>query len=114
MGLRASPHKWNLLSLYSVTLIMRASFYISIAVIQSLSYMNGGLHEYEIAWILIIYPIAEMTSVSFIGSYSDKIGRKPIFIASIFVTGAAAYLFAIAPNVMFLYILSAVFGVGAS
>jgi MFS family permease len=114
MGLRASEHTGNLLALYFVTIIMRASFYISIAVIQSLNYMNGGLHEWEIAAVLVVYPLAELTSVSFFGSYSDKIGRRPILIVSLFITAASAYLFAIAPTAAILIVFSAVFGIGAA
>ncbi len=114
MGLRASKHTGNLLSLYFVTIVMRASFYISIAVIQSLNYMNGGLHEWEIAAVMVVYPLAELISVSFFGSYSDKIGRRPILIASLFITAASAYLFAIAPTAAILIAFSAVFGIGAA
>jgi DHA1 family multidrug resistance protein-like MFS transporter len=114
MGLRASEHTGNLLSLYFVTIIMRASFYISIAVIQSLSYMGGGLHEWEIAAVMVVYPLAELTSVSFFGSYSDKIGRRPILISSLFITAVSAYLFAIAPTAAILIAFSAVFGIGAA
>ena len=114
MGLRASEHTGNLLALYFVTIIMRASFYISIAVIQNLNYMNGGLHEWEIAAVMVVYPLAELTSVSFFGSYSDKIGRRPILIASLFITAASAYLFAIAPTAAILIAFSAVFGIGAA
>ncbi|MGY5862279.1 MAG: MFS transporter [Candidatus Thorarchaeota archaeon] len=114
MGLRASKHTGNLLALYFVTIIMRASFYISIAVIQNLNFMSGGLHEWEIAAVMIVYPLAELTSVSFFGSYSDKIGRRPILIASLFITAASAYLFAIAPTAAILIAFSAVFGIGAA
>ncbi len=114
MGLRASEYTGNLLALYFVTIIMRASFYISIAVIQSLNYMGGGIHEWEIAAVMVVYPLAELTSVSFFGSYSDKIGRRPILIASLFITAASAYLFAIAPTAAILIAFSAVFGIGAA
>ncbi|MHA2161934.1 MAG: MFS transporter [Candidatus Thorarchaeota archaeon] len=114
MGLRASGHALNLMALYLVTLIMRASFYLSIAVIQDPTYMGTGLTVLEIGAVLIIYPLAELISVSFFGSYSDKIGRRPILIASLFITGISAFLFAIAPSVIFLLIFSAVFGIGAA
>jgi len=114
MGLRASEHTGNLLILYFVTIIMRASFYISIAVIQSLNYMDGGLHEWEIAAVMVVYPLAELTSVSFFGSYSDKIGRRPILISSLFITAVSAYLFAIAPTAAILIAFSAFFGIGAA
>jgi MFS family permease len=114
MGLRASGHFWNIMAMYGVTMIMRASFYISIAVIGSSSYMGSGLQTLEITAVLLVYPVAELTSVSFFGSYSDKIGRKPIFVASLFITSLSALLFAIANSVYILLVFSAVFGLGAA
>jgi MFS family permease len=114
MGLRASGHFWNIMAMYAVTMIMRASFYISIAVIQSNSYMNGSLQTLEKTSVMLVYPIAELTSVSFFGSYSDKIGRKPIFVASLFITASAAALFAVANSFLVLLVFSAVFGLGAA
>ncbi|MHA2378793.1 MAG: MFS transporter [Candidatus Thorarchaeota archaeon] len=113
MGLRASEHRLTLIALYLVTLIMRASFYVTIAVIQSHSYL-GGLNEWEVAAVLIVYPVTELATVSFFGSYSDKIGRKPILIASLFVTSAAAFLFSVAPTAAFLLPFAAIFGLGAA
>lgn len=100
--------------LYLVTLIMRASFYITIAVISSNAYMNGVLQGWGVAVILAIYPISELSTVSFFGSYSDKIGRKPIFVASLFVTALAAFLFGIATFEFLAYLLAVLFGVGAA
>ncbi len=114
MGLRASGHFWNLMAMYAVTMIMRASFYVSIAVVQSSSYMGGVLGTLEIAAVLIVYPVFELTSVSFFGSYSDKIGRKPIFVMSLFLTGSAAFLFSVANSFLVLLVFSAVFGLGAA
>lgn len=114
MGLRASGHFWNLMAMYAVTMIMRSSFYVSIAVVQSSSYMGGVLGTLDIAAVLIVYPVAELTSVSFFGSYSDKIGRKPIFVLSLFLTGLAAFLFSVANSLLVLLVFSAVFGLGAA
>ncbi len=114
MGLRKSGHALTLIMLYMVTLIMRASFYITIAVISSDVYMNGDLVGWGVAIVLAIYPIAELSTVSFFGSYSDKIGRKPIFVASLFVTGLAAFLFGIATFEFLAYILAVLFGIGAA
>jgi MFS family permease len=102
-----------LIALYFVTMIMRASFYVTIAVIQSHSYL-GGLTEWEVAAVLIVYPVTELATVSFFGSYSDKVGRKPILIASLFITGAAAFLFSVAPTAAFLLPFAAIFGLGAA
>ena len=68
MGLRASPYKFTLISLYFVTMIMRASFYVTIAVISSSHYMSGALVGWGVAIVLAIYPISELTTVSFFGS----------------------------------------------
>ena len=114
MGLRASKHTGNLLALYSITIVMRASFFISVAVTQSLSFMGGGLHEWEIAAVMIVDNLVELALASFFGSYGDKIGRRPILIASLFITATAAYLFAIAPTAAILIVFSAVFGIGAA
>ncbi|MHA1480934.1 MAG: MFS transporter, partial [Candidatus Thorarchaeota archaeon] len=114
MGLRASEHKKSLIILYFVTLVMRASFYLTIAVIQSSGYMGGILEGWEPALVLVIYPLVELSTVSFFGAKSDKIGRKPILVMSLFLTSIAAFLFAIAPAAIFLFIFAAVFGLGVA
>ncbi len=114
MGLRKSGHFLTMMMLYLVTLIMRASFYVTIAVISSSAYMSGALVGWGVAVVLAIYPIAELSSVSFFGSYSDKIGRKPIFVASLFMTGLAAFLFGIATFEFLAYLLAVLFGLGAA
>jgi MFS family permease len=114
MGLRKSGHFLTLSMLYFVTLIMRASFYVTIAVISSNAYLGGVLSGWGVAAILAIYPLAELSTVSFFGSYSDKIGRKPIFVASLFLTGLAAFLFGIATFEFLAYILAVLFGIGAA
>jgi MFS family permease len=93
---------------------MRASFYVTIAVISSNAYMSGVLQGWGVTLVLIIYPVAELSTVSFFGSYSDKIGRKPIFVASLFITGLAAFLFGIASFEFLAYILAVLFGIGAA
>ena len=93
---------------------MRASFYVTIAVISSSHYMSGVLIGWGVAIVLAIYPISELTTVSFFGSYSDKIGRKPILVFSLFITASAAILFALSgiPELAFLFAI--LFGIGAA
>jgi DHA1 family multidrug resistance protein-like MFS transporter len=114
MGLRKSGHALTLIMLYLITLIMRASFYVTIAVISSGVYMGGALAGWGVAIVLAIYPLAELSTVSFFGSYSDKIGRKPILAASLFITAAAAFLFGIATIDIIAFILAGLFGIGAA
>ena len=63
MGLRKSGHFLTLMMLYFVTLIMRASFYVTIAVISSIEYMGGILQGWGVTIILIIYPLAELSNL---------------------------------------------------
>ena len=114
MGLRKSGHALTLIMLYLVTLIMRASFYVTIAVISSAVYMEGALVGWGVAVVLVIYPITELSTVSFFGSYSDKIGRKPILAASLFITAAAAFLFGVAHVEILAFIFAGLFGIGAA
>lgn len=111
MGLRASKHKVTLLILYLVTFVMRASFYLTIAVIQSSTYMGGAVEGWEAAAVLILYPIAELSTVSFFGSWSDKVGRKPIQVASLFVTAVTALLFALNTIPVLVLLFGVVFGI---
>ncbi len=114
MGLRQSGHALTLIMLYFVTLIMRASFYVTIAVISSEVYMGGALVGWGVAVVLAIYPLAELSTVSFFGSYSDKIGRKPILAASLFITATAAFLFGVAHVEILAFIFAGLFGIGAA
>lgn len=90
---------------------MRASFYMTIAVIQSESYMGGAVASWEAAAVLIVYPIAELSTVSFFGSYSDKVGRKPIQVASLFVTGITALFFALNTITILIVLFGVIFGI---
>jgi MFS family permease len=114
MGLRKSGHALTLIMLYLVTLIMRAAFYLTIAVVSSSAYMDGALVGWGVAVILAIYPLVELSTVSFFGSYSDKIGRKPILTTSLFVTALAAFLFGVSTLEVIAFILAGLFGIGAA
>ncbi len=111
MGLRASEHRGTIIILYFVTVVMRACFFITLAVIQSQTYMGGALEGWEPSAVMIIYPIAELSTVSIFGSYSDKIGRKPILVASLFVTSITSLVFALNTIPLLLLPLALVFGV---
>lgn len=100
--------------LYLVTMIMRAAFYATIAVIQDSAYMGGLMSDWGVAIVLTVYPLTELSTVSIFGSYSDKVGRKPILVFSLFVTALAAFLFGIASIEFITFLLAALFGIGAA
>ncbi len=95
-------------------MLMRASFYITIAVIQSNQYLGGAMNTWDVAIVIAVYPLVELGSVSFFGSYSDKIGRRPVFITSLLLTSCAAFLFAVTPDKVWTPLFAAVFGLGAA
>ncbi len=105
-------YAFNLFTLYVITFLMRASFYVSIATVGSPRY-SGELSETELGFILALYPVAELISVSFFGALTDKIGRKPVLMFSLVTMLSAAFLFSILP-IHFLVIASIVFGIGAA
>ncbi|MEM2143082.1 MAG: MFS transporter, partial [Candidatus Thorarchaeota archaeon] len=114
MGLRASGHAKTLIMLYVVTLVMRAAFYATIASVQNSSYLGGAVSTWDVAVIMMIYPLSELASVSFFGSYSDKIGRRPVLITSLLLTSCATLLFATATSPVFTYGYAVIFGLGAA
>ncbi len=114
MGLRKSGHALTLIMLYLVTMIMRAAFYATIAVIQDSAYMGGMMSDWGVAIVLTVYPLTELSTVSLFGSYSDKIGRKPILVFSLFATALAAFLFGVASLEFITFLLAALFGIGAA
>jgi len=76
--------------------------------------MGGALAGWGVAVVLAIYPITELSTVSFFGSYSDKIGRKPILAFSLFITALTAFLFGVAHIEILAFIFAGLFGIGAA
>jgi len=54
--------------------------------------------------LFAVYAVFSFLSAPLIGALSDKIGRKVMLITSIFSTAAGWFVFAAAPNVLFLYL----------
>ncbi len=69
---------------------------------------------WEAAAVLIVYPLAELSTVSIFGSYSDKIGRKPILVASLIMTAITAFLFAINTIALLVVFFGILFGVAVA
>lgn len=114
MGLRKSGHALTLIILYLATMIMRACIYGTIAVVQSSAYMGGMMSGWGVVIVMTIYPLAELSTVSISGSYSDKVGRKPILVFGLFIAAVAAFMFGVASIEFFTYVFAAMFGVGAA
>jgi len=107
-------NKLSLFILYFATLIMRASAYLSIAVITSTKYLETGVSNLTVGAIIAFYPLAEVLTVMYFGSLCDKVGRKPVLLFSHLITAVAVFCFALTNAVWALFIFSALFGVGAA
>ncbi|MFW9933058.1 MAG: MFS transporter, partial [Candidatus Thorarchaeota archaeon] len=71
----------------------------------------GAVEGWEAAAVLIVYPIAELSAVSVFGSWSDKVGRKPIQVASLFVTAITALMFALNTIAILVVFFGVIFGI---
>lgn len=63
--------------------------------------------------LFAIYSLCSFLSAPVIGRFSDKIGRRPMLIGSIFSSSLGWFIFAYAPNILFLFIGRIIDGVMA-
>ena len=63
--------------------------------------------------LFAVYALCSFFSAPVIGALSDRVGRRPMLIASIFSTALGWFVFAAAPNIIFLFIGRIVDGVMA-
>ena len=54
--------------------------------------------------LFAVYALCSFLSAPVIGALSDRVGRRPMLIASIFSTAAGWFVFAAAPNILFLFV----------
>jgi DHA1 family tetracycline resistance protein-like MFS transporter len=54
--------------------------------------------------LFAVFALCSFFSAPVIGAMSDRVGRRPMLIASIFSTAAGWFVFAAAPNIIFLFI----------
>ncbi len=103
----------SLLIVFITTLLMRASFYLAIAVLNYPYYLYH-LTEQQKTFIFIVYPLSELLTVLFFGVLSDKIGRKIVYFMGLSLTAIAILIFAFLSNYVLLLIDSSLLGIGAA
>ncbi|MHA1222941.1 MAG: MFS transporter [Candidatus Heimdallarchaeaceae archaeon] len=103
----------SLVIVFITTLIMRASFYMSIAIFTNPNYLTH-LTSIERTLVFIVYPLAELLTVSIFGVLSDKIGRKIIYYIGLAVTGFSVLMFSFSTKFWLLIIFAIILGVGAA
>lgn len=70
-----------------------------------------GATAFEIGMLAAVFSVAQFLVAPFIGKVSDRIGRKPILILSLFGSSFAFILFSFAPTLWVLFIARALHGV---
>jgi len=103
----------SLIIVFITTLLMRAGFYMSIAIFTNPNYLPG-FTEIQRTLIFIVYPLAELLTVAFFGVLADKIGRKIIYFIGLGVTGLAILLFSFTTIFALLLVFSSFLGIGAA
>jgi len=82
----------SLVIVFITTLLMRAGFYMSIAIFTNPNYLVG-FTEVQRTLLFIVYPLAELLTVAFFGVMADKVGRKIVYFIGLGVTAVAILLF---------------------
>lgn len=72
-----------------------------------------GATATTITLLFAVYSFFSFFSGPFLGSWSDKIGRKPVLLLSLFSTSLGWLIFALAPNIIWLFIGRIIDGLAA-
>jgi DHA1 family tetracycline resistance protein-like MFS transporter len=72
-----------------------------------------GVSEITVTWLFAIYSFLSLFSTPFLGGLSDKIGRRPILLASLATTCVGWLIFAMAGNIWMLFLGRAIDGLAA-
>jgi multidrug resistance protein len=102
------------LSVLFVTIFLDLmGFGLIVPILPTLS-RNLGAPYWQIGTIAIMFPAMQFLFSSFWGGLSDRLGRRPIMLASIFITALAYVFFAHANTILLLFIARALSGFGAA
>lgn len=102
----------NLVIIALVAVVNALGYGIVIPVLYSYS-VRYGLTDFQNGLLFAVYSIFQFISTPFIGRMSDKYGRRPLLLISIFGTAASFFMMAFAPSALFLFLARALDGVTA-
>src|SRR5579884_2639452 len=100
-----------LIPIYGITLIDVIGYMIMIPLLPYLA-QKFGASGLVVGALLATMAVASTIAAPFWGALSDKLGRKPIVLASQFISLAGYLLIASAPSLAMLFIARGVAGVG--
>ncbi len=102
----------NLAIVALIAVVNALGYGIIIPILYSYS-RQYGLSDFENGLLFSIFAACSFIATPIIGRLSDKYGRKPLLVASIFGTAVSFFMMAWAPNVFFLFLARALDGATA-
>ena len=72
-----------------------------------------GASDFTVTTLFAVYALCAFLSAPMLGALSDRIGRRPVLISSILSSSIGWFIFALAPNVLFLFIGRIIDGLAA-
>lgn len=102
----------NLLVIAIIAVVNALGYGIIIPILYSYS-MKYGLTDFQNGLLFASFSVCQFISTPFIGRYSDKFGRKPLLLFSLFGTIVSFILMAFAPNAIFLFVARMLDGLSA-
>ncbi len=95
-----------------IAIVNALGYGIIIPVIYTYS-QKYGLSDFQNGLLFAIFSLCQFISTPFIGRMSDKYGRRPLLVISIFGTAASFFMMAFAPTAIFLFIARGLDGITA-
>ncbi len=93
----------------AVTLVGALGYGIVIPILYPYS-VKYGLTDFQNGALFAVYSVCMFIATPIIGHLSDKYGRRPLLIISLFGTAVSFFLMAFAPNAIFLFLARALDG----
>ena len=102
----------NILIIALIAVVNALGYGIIIPVLYSYS-MKYGLSDFQHGLLFSTFSVFQFVATPVIGRMSDKYGRRPLLIISLFGTALSFFIMAFAPNWIFLFIARALDGITA-
>lgn len=102
----------NLLIIALIAIVNALGYGIIIPIMYDFT-QKFGLNAFQYGLLFALFSLCQFISTPVIGRLSDKYGRKPLLLASIFGTAISFFMMALAPNAIILFIARALDGLTA-
>lgn len=102
----------NLFIIALIAVVNALGYGIIIPILYSYSH-TYGLSDFQNGLLFSIFSVCQFIATPVIGRLSDRYGRRPLLVISIFGTAASFFLMAFAPSAIFLFLARALDGITA-